>query len=517
MTAVLRAEEPSARYLAQREPSLLRGFELLATADGGTDRIRSLIVSMALNGRLTSEPGRSSPVSGGAWPVVRLSDLAPTFQNGASSRGDAGGVPTTVIRLADITAGEISAANPRVLPIRASDRQKHALRCGDILVIRVNGSADLVGRFIVCRTDMDAIHCDHFIRMRFDPAVIWPEYLRLVGDSASVRGRVASLFVSTAGQKTVNQGHIGSISIALPPIEEQVRIVARVEELMKLCNALEQSGRLADEQHARLTSTLFDALAASESAHALAENWHRVAEHFDLLLDRPEAVDSLETAIRQLAIQGLLASAHDETVLSFEAGLPAWPVVEVGDVARLENGDRSKNYPSKAHRVAAGIPFINAGHLESGTVNFSGMDYISQDRFELLKAGKTKVGDLLFCLRGSLGKAALVNFDGPAAIASSLVIIRPEALLTSEYAMLFLDSPAAKAQIAEFDNGTAQPNLSASSLAKFMFRLPPLAEQHRIVARVEELRRVCASLRERLTRARETQSRLADAMVAEDS
>ena len=112
MTAVLRAEEPSARYLVEVEPSLVRGFELLATADGGNERMRSLIVSMALNGQLTSEPGRSSPRSDGAWPLVRLSDLAPTFQNGASSRGDVGGVPTTVIRLADITAGEISAASP---------------------------------------------------------------------------------------------------------------------------------------------------------------------------------------------------------------------------------------------------------------------------------------------------------------------------------------------------------------------------------------------------------------------
>ena len=91
-----------------------------------------------------------------------------------------------------------------------------------------------------------------------------------------------------------------------PPLAEQHRIVARVEELMKLCDAMEQNGRLADEQHARLTSTLFDALATSESAHSLAENWQRVAEHFDLLLDRPEAIDDLERTILQLAVRGLL-------------------------------------------------------------------------------------------------------------------------------------------------------------------------------------------------------------------
>ena len=81
-----------------------------------------------------------------------------------------------------------------------------------------------------------------------------------LGDSAAVRAKVASLFVSTAGQKTVNQGHVGSITMLLPPLAEQHRIVARVEELMKLCDALEENGRLAGEQHEQLVSTLLDVL-----------------------------------------------------------------------------------------------------------------------------------------------------------------------------------------------------------------------------------------------------------------
>ncbi len=97
--------------------------------------------------------------------------------------------------------------------------------------------------------------------------------------------------------KNVSRAVVLALPVPLPPLAEQHRIVARVEELMKLCDALEQSGRLADEQHARLTSTLFDALAASESAYALAENWQRVAEHFDLLLSYPESSDAFEQVI----------------------------------------------------------------------------------------------------------------------------------------------------------------------------------------------------------------------------
>ena len=116
---------------------------------------------------------------------------------------------------------------------------------------------------------------------------------------------VASKMVGVA-YPAINDNNFFQGVLPLPPLAEQHRIVARVEELMKLCDALEQNGRLADEQHARLTSTLFDALAASESAHALAENWQRVAEHFDLLLDRPETIDALEQTILRLAFDGTL-------------------------------------------------------------------------------------------------------------------------------------------------------------------------------------------------------------------
>lgn len=181
------------------------------------------------------------------WGAVRLASLAPEFQNGVSSRGDEGGRFATVIRLADIERGEISLANTRQLPIGVEKIKKNNLKCGDILVIRVNGSADLVGRFVVCHGDMEAIPCDHFIRMRLPSELVNSHYLKLVGDSSSVRRKIADMFVSTAGQKTVNQGHIGSLVLALPPLAEQSRIVAKFNELIGLCGTL-QSLLLASRQ-----------------------------------------------------------------------------------------------------------------------------------------------------------------------------------------------------------------------------------------------------------------------------
>jgi putative transposase len=92
----------------------------------------------------------------------------------------------------------------------------------------------------------------------------------------------------------------------VPPLAEQSRIVTRVEELMRLCDALEAKGQLEAAQHAQLVQTLLGTLTDSTSPEELADNWQRLATHFDLLLDRPEAIDALEQTILQLAVRGLL-------------------------------------------------------------------------------------------------------------------------------------------------------------------------------------------------------------------
>ena len=86
--------------------------------------------------------------------------------------------------------------------------------------------------------------------------------------------------------------------------------------------------------------------------------------------------------------------------------------VRLGDIAKLINGDRGKNYPSQKDITENGeIPFVNAGHLNGSNIDFSTMNYISQDKYDRLSSGKFRKGDILYCLRGSLGKKALVNND----------------------------------------------------------------------------------------------------------
>jgi len=140
-----------------------------------------------------------------------------------------------------------------------------------------------------------------------------------------------------------------------------------------------------------------------------------------------------------------------------------WQLNKLEDVCEFENGDRGKNYPSKSFRTKSGIPFINAGHLTNKGLDLINMDYISRERFNLLSNGKLRKEDIVFCLRGSLGKFSNVGDLKEGAIASSLVIVRPNKYLLRDYLTAYFDSNLCSAMIQKFRNGAAQPNLSANS------------------------------------------------------
>ena len=166
-----------------------------------------------------------------------------------------------------------------------------------------------------------------------------------------------------------------------------------------------------------------------------------------------------------------------------------WKWVRLSSLYLILNGDRGKNYPSKNKLHKTGnYPFISALNLENNRVKKDdNLLYLNNEQYESLKAGKLVNNDRVMCIRGSLGKHGV--FSGVSgAIASSLVIIRK--VLPSEnadYIDLFLDSPVIFQQINSYNNGTAQPNLSAKNLKQFIVPVPPIEEQQRIVDKLDKL------------------------------
>lgn len=287
------AASASTEELAENWRRIATHFDLLLDRPEAVDTLEQTLLQLAVRGLLvpqdpndesvSSSPAdtmlddgvnediRSTDKSEESWPFDlppnwkwrRLESLQPEFQNGVSSRGDSGGIPVTVVRLADVTNGRIDLHDPRVLPIKAASVSKYAIEAGDVLIIRVNGSADLVGRFVLCTEEQHAIYCDHFIRMRLPMSVVIPSYLELVGSTKVVRDEISAMFVTTAGQKTVNQGHIRALSLPIPPLAEQHRIVARVEQLRRLCADLRERLQQARVTQFRLADALVSAAAQS--------------------------------------------------------------------------------------------------------------------------------------------------------------------------------------------------------------------------------------------------------------
>ena len=145
------------------------------------------------------------------------------------------------------------------------------------------------------------------------------------------------------------------------------------------------------------------------------------------------------------------------------------------------NGDRGQNYPAKNKLQNEGIPFVSASNIEDGVVSADGLLCLSDAQYNALGAGKLVSGDIVYCIRGSLGKCGLFTME-KGAIASSLVIVRSilDNTHVRDYIFLYLNSAFADEEIKKYDNGSAQPNLAAKDFTHFLVPIPPQKEMQRI-------------------------------------
>lgn len=200
-----------------------------------------------------------------------------------------------------------------------------------------------------------------------------------------------------------------------------------------------------------------------------------VLEAIDAVIDKTREVIQKYTNIKSGMMFDLLKDYGEEAFIRLDT------------YANFFNGDRSKNYPSAADIVSEGCAFINAGHLQDGKVNYELCDYITPQKYKSLHGAKIEQGDILYCLRGTLGKNAFIEekvVDGT--VASSLVVIRPRDI-NNKFLFYILNSYIEEKQRRAADNGTAQPNLSALSVAAFKILAPSRPEQDHIVEVLETI------------------------------
>lgn len=308
----------------------------------------------------------------------------------------------------------------------------------------------------------------------------------------SIRGLAESLGTGTTF-KEISGGTAKTLPFVIPPFAEQKEIADQLDALLAQVEATQaRFARIPDIIKYFRQSVLTAAVSGQ-----LTEEWRGKNKNNQAHIKHNSKLPYL---------------TENEYYLD---SIEGWTWLRLGSVVDLINGDRGKNYPNKNEYVEHGVPFINTGHIDpDGTLSDKRMNFISEEKYNSLGGGKTQPTDLVYCLRGAtMGKTARVHYN-VGAIASSLVIVRPKKHLTRDFAYYFLISPAAKELISKFDNGSAQPNLSAKSLATYPLQLPPLEEQTEIIRRVEQLFAYADSIEQQAKAAKERVDKLAQAILA---
>jgi len=583
VSAVLEAREPRARYLEGAQPSVVRQFELLATAPGAGARLRELILSLAVQGKVVQQDSRDEPASellrrirsereslavaglikhykpvapissdeepsvlprGWAW--VRFGDLIHELCTGPFG---------SLIHKEDYVSGGVPLVNPShmndgriehdpevsVSALMALQLTAYQLSVGDVLLAR-RGE---MGRYALVTEREAGWLCgtgSFFLKLFKDYD---RRFFGLTLEDPRLRRHLLGESVGTT-MTNLNQRILLDAVVAVAPLAEQARIVARVDELMRLCDALEAQDRLEAEQHARLRGTLLGTLTDSSTPEELTANWQRVADHFDLLLDRPEAVDALEQTILQLAVRGLLVAqdSSDEptSVLLEKVQVEKQALIAAGRTRReapstqidsdeppyeLPTGWRwvrlrdiwlssfyGPRFSSEEYVQVGGVPTIRTTDMTDGEIILKDPPRV-QVPADKLDDYRIEPGDLLVTRSGSIGVMALFHLNMVAVPSAYLIRIRFSKNVDANYCLRFFLGDLGQSQLGLGTTSVGVPNVSASKMAEFLFPLPPRSEQTRIVARIDELRRLCADLRQRLTNSQTTQSRLAEALVSE--
>lgn len=293
-------------------------------------------------------------------------------------------------------------------------------------------------------------------------------------------------------QPNISRIKVRNHPIPLPPIEEQARIVARVDELMAKIDEYEKLEKELTELKEKFPGEMRDAVIHDALQGRITSQMVEDSKISKLLQSNSEKRDFL-IKDKKIKFDSIIPIKEEEIPYDVPNN---WEWIRLSELFTVLNGDRGKNYPSKATLKKEGkIPFISALNLNGKCVNEDDkLLYLSDEQYDKLSAGKLLKNDIVMCIRGSLGKHGVFQFE-KGAIASSLVIIRPISnVVLPEYLFYYLDSDVMHSEMRKYNNGTAQPNLSADSLKKFIIPFPPIEEQQRIVDKLDKLLPMCDEL-----------------------
>ena len=336
--------------------------------------------------------------------------------------------------------------------------------------------------------------------------------------------------------------------MGLPPELEQTRIVSKVNELMALCDQLEQQTETSLTAHKTLVETLLGALTNAAENDSFQAAWQRIAEHFDILFTTEHSISQLKQTILQLAVMGKLlpqdpsdepASVLLEKIAAEKAQLikdkkikKQKPLLVIGDeekpleipgswewcrVSIVMDNERDISYgviKLEKEPTIGGIPTLRCSDVKPGRIDLKGVRNVAPEIEEPYKRTRLKGGEVLVNIRGTLGGVALVpkelkGFN----VAREVAMLPIHRDVLGLYIVNVVLSPFFWGLIEANLKGIAYKGLSLGLLSNFAIPIPPFEEQLRIVEKVNALMSLCDIMLELIKAAQTTQLNLTDTIA----
>ena len=425
------------------------------------------------------------------WKWVYFGELY-SLSNGTASRGTEGGIERPVLRLADLSGNTINTENVRKISLTEREFLSHKVQKDDLLFVRVNGSKERVATAFHYTAEKTISYCDHLFCGHKCSSLVDVDYVMFAFNCWATRKQLIPEIKTTAGQNTINQTSMARILLPLPPLAEQKRIVAKIEELLpyldryeKAWNRLEEFNRRfpADMQKSILQMAIQGKLVEQRPEEGTGEELYRQIQAEKKRLIQEGKIKK-EKPLPEIA--------EDEVPFEIPEG---WKWVYFGELYSLSNGTASRGTEGGIER-----PVLRLADLSGNTINTENVRKISLTEREFL-SHKVQKDDLLFVrVNGSKERVATAfHYTAEKTISYCDHLFcghKCSSLVDVDYVMFAFNCWATRKQlIPEIKTTAGQNTINQTSMARILLPLPPLAEQKRIVARLEEILPLCERLK----------------------
>lgn len=176
------------------------------------------------------------------WKWVMLGEVIEKPKYGTSKKCDYASNGIGVLRIPNIVKGMVDSSDLKFAQFDAQEMETYGLKEGDILIIRSNGSVDIVGKCaLVRKIDEQFLFAGYLIRLRAIQKLLLPKYLANIFSSVNIRNQIEEKAKSTSGVNNINSQELAGLIIPLPSIQQQQKIIEAIESRLSVADKMEES------------------------------------------------------------------------------------------------------------------------------------------------------------------------------------------------------------------------------------------------------------------------------------